>query len=139
MFQINRHFKEQFRTATFEIISESSPFLNKNMGCSSNTLTRYRQSDFPENVTKFSWALNTLVNFFKRFNLLAGVSQSFLSWQLCLKKIFQIHQKSKQLELRNMYLLFQKFLMQNIVCPSYLFFNFHKRGSLELWEKFTEH
>ena len=29
--------------------------------------------------------------------------------------------------------------MENVVCPSYLFCTFHKRGSLELWEKFTDH
>ena len=40
MFQTNSHVKEHFRTATFEIIWESSPFLNNVLGCSSNTLTR---------------------------------------------------------------------------------------------------
>ena len=40
MFQINSYVKEHFRTATFEIIWESSPFLNNVLGCSSNTLTR---------------------------------------------------------------------------------------------------
>ena len=39
MFQINSYVKEHFRTATFEIIWESSPFLNNVLGCSSNTLT----------------------------------------------------------------------------------------------------
>ena len=33
------HFKEHFRTATFEIICESCLFLNKNVGCSSNTFS----------------------------------------------------------------------------------------------------
>ena len=28
--------------------------------------------------------------------------------------------------------------MQKKACPSYLFCNFHKRGSLEFWKKFTE-
>ena len=38
MFQ-NSYFKEHFWMATFEIISESHPFLSKNAGCSSYTLT----------------------------------------------------------------------------------------------------
>ena len=29
--------------------------------------------------------------------------------------------------------------MQKIVCPSYLFCSFNKRGTLEPWEEFTEH
>ena len=45
MFQINNHFKEHFRTATFEIILESSPFLNKNTGCTSNTSTGRDSAD----------------------------------------------------------------------------------------------
>ena len=45
MFQINIHFKEYFRTATFEIILESSPFLNKNTGCTFNTSTGRDSAD----------------------------------------------------------------------------------------------
>ena len=38
MLEINQHFKEHFRAATFEIIWESSPFLNKNVGSNSTVL-----------------------------------------------------------------------------------------------------
>ena len=55
MFQINYHFKEHFRTATFEIISERSPFLNKNAGCSSgdsaNQVFQKMLQNFLEHLT----------------------------------------------------------------------------------------
>ena len=55
------HFKEHFRTASFEIICESRPFLKKcGLELQYNHRKGLSQSDFPETVTKFFGALNTI-------------------------------------------------------------------------------
>lgn len=54
------------------------------------------------------------------------------------KNLYQIHRELKQLEF-NFYIPIISMIpysaIQKNVCRSHLFRNFHKRGSLELWEK----
>ena len=59
MFQ-KSYFKEHFRTATLKIICESRPFLNTKSRLQLQYINRkgLSQSGFPENVTKYSRALN---------------------------------------------------------------------------------
>ena len=79
-----------------------------------------------ENTSTVSW-------YFTIFHIVKTLLEKFL---------FQIHPKSKQLEFHSyvpIISIIPCLSMQKIVCPSYLLCNFHKRGSLELWERFTEH
>ena len=105
MFQINTYVKEHFRAATFEIIRESSPFLNNVLGCSSNTLTGR------DSVNQVFHKM--LQNFLEHLLLSTGASLeriSLVSWCITIfrfvttlpeKNLFQIHPKSKYLELQS--------------------------------------
>ena len=98
---------------------ESTPFLNKNAGRSFNTWAG-SQSGFQENIPKYFRALNTLVNrsfsrkqFLKRSHLFAGVSPSFVSWRLCLKKsYFKCIKDRSSSNFIHINILFQKFFVQ---------------------------
>ena len=92
---------------------ESTPFLNKNADRSFNTSTG-SQSGFQENITKYFRALNTLVNrSFSSKQLFAGVSPSFVSWRLCLKKsYFRCIKDRSSSNFIHMNILFQKFFVQ---------------------------
>ena len=100
MFQINSYVKEHFRAATFEIIWESSPFLNNVLGCGSNTLTG---RDSVNQVFH-----KTLQNFLEHLLHLPTEASleriSLVSWCITIfrfvmtlleKNLFQIHQQSK--------------------------------------------
>ena len=75
---------------------------------------------------------------------------SLVSWYITIFRVVttlleenlsQMHQKLNQLERHSYVLIISKIpcsAIQKIVCPSYLFCNFHKRGLLELWKKFTD-
>ena len=96
------------------------------------------QSGFTENVTKFSSSPNQKLLQEKILEM-----TQFVSWYItifCVMKtllgkiLFEIHQKSKQLEVGHSYIpiisMIPCLFMQNIVCPSYLYCHCHKRGSL---------
>ena len=117
MFQINSYVKEHFRTATFEIIWESSPFLNNVLGCSSNTLTGRDSVNqvFHKMLQNF---LEHLIHLSKEDSL---ENNSFVSWCITifrfvttfLEKIYFKYIKNRSsANFIHMYLLFQKFLVQ---------------------------
>ena len=105
-FQINSYVKEHFRTATFEIIWESSPFLNNVLGCSSNTLTG---RDSVNQV--FHKMLQNFLEHLIHLSTEASLERiSLVSWCITIfrfvttlteKNLFQIHPKSKYLELQS--------------------------------------
>ena len=119
------HFKEHFRTVTFEIIFESRPFLKK---CG---LLQYfngkglSQSHLSTEVPLENKSWNNL----------------FVSWW---KKVIS---HTPKIEVAPTSFILYLFIisvipcsdMQKIVCPRYLLCDFHKRDWLELLEKFTVH
>ena len=137
-----------FGKATFEIICESRPFLNKNAGCSSNTVIG-RGSDnqgFQKMLQNF--LIFKLVNksfsrkwFWKRPHFFSYYITIFRVVNTLLdKNYFKYIKKQSSSNFVHMYLLFHLhlslflFICAKYVRPSYLFCNFHKRESLELWE-----
>ena len=100
MLQINSYVKKHFRTATFEIIWGSSPFLNNVLGCSSSALTgRYSVNHV------FHKVLQNFLEYLIYLSTEASLERiSFVSWCITIfrfvttlleKSLFQIHQKSK--------------------------------------------
>ena len=117
------------------IISKSSRFLYKNAGHSSNTLKgRDSANQFSRKCHKNFQSIYCTC----QQNLLQDIileKISFVSWCITFfrvvttlfeKKLFQIHQKSKSLELHSYIPIISKIFcsaMQKIVCLSYLFCN----------------
>ena len=92
------------------------------------------QSGFTENVTKFSSSPNQKLLQEKILEMTWYITIFCVMKTLLGKILFEIHQKSKQLEVGHSYIpiisMIPCLFMQNIVCPSYLYCHCHKRGSL---------
>ena len=101
MFQ-NSYSKEHSRTDTYEIPCKSCPFLNKKTGCSSNTLTgrspanqilhKMLQNFLEHLIVKRSFSRKS---FWTISHLFAGVSPSFASSKLYLKKNYFKYMKDR--------------------------------------------
>ena len=125
MFQINSHFPEHFRRLAFEIISESSPFLNKNADCSSNTLSANQVFQkmlqfFLEHLIYLSTEASLGNNSSK--DLICYLMYHHLScrddftWKKIISNTSKKYIKNRSsLNFIHMYLLFQKFLVP-VIC-----------------------
>ena len=108
------------------------------------------QSGFRENVTKFSRALNQKLTRASAENnsekdLICQMVYHHLlrcedfAWKNFISNTSKIEIARSSSFICTYYSIIPCSSLQKIVCPSYLYCNFHKRGSLELWEKFTKH